>query len=800
MIYFVTTNKELFENEQYKIISPDKALTILKDWSIFQFDTETTGRDPHLCKLLLMQFGNIKGDIQIVVDCTTISPLIFKEYIENNCMIGQNLKFDLQFLYNYNIIPLNVYDTMIVEQLLYLGYPTFLLGMSDKMMTDYCYLIYNERLYDSFNSKQKKEFLYNSGDKGRKIADFIYNHSGASLKALTYRYLNIEMDKSVRGEIIWRGIDTDVIIYAATDVKYLYEIVKKQLYICKEKSCINGARLECNFVPAIAYLEWCGIKIDIDKWKLKMKYDKSIRMVYLKALNNFIIAASLKKDTYISYISLSDKEEDDLNKERKLYKSCNRVPENDIVSPEGAKFEAYLCKVTKELSSKYSKRDLQGDLFEGFNTETQCTVNWNSSSQVVDILKTLGFNTKVIDKKTSEEKDSALEKVIKKQKGINDIFLSIYLNYKEADKVCSTYGQSYLNAINPKTGRIHTNFHQLGAASGRMSCGSQQTNTDLAKLKGLPLNTKDCELKCAYPQIQNLPADDRTRSCFISEKRNSFCSCDYSALESRLGADIYNEKSMINEYLHGSGDIHSLVAKACFPEELKDIPTNEVKKRRPDLRKKAKSPEFAKQFGGGSDSIKDSLGITKEEADKIGNAYDKGFPGVTKFGNMGAAKVKKNGYVLINPLTGHKMYWCDHSYWCIEQQSFNSEFWDRYRAMKSTMPYNEFAETWEKKRVTLHFKAASKWGRLSLNAPTQGTGIIILKYAITNFFKYIVSNNLFNIVKLVDLVHDEACIEYPESMKDVPDTLKKFMEESSSIFCKKLPIPADAEVGKYWIH
>lgn len=67
-------------------------------------------------------------------------------------------------------------------------------------------------------------------------------------------------------------------------------------------------------------------------------------------------------------------------------------------------------------------------------------------------------------------------------------------------------------------------------------------------------------------------------------------------LESRLGADIYQDKAMIDEYLYGSGDIHSLVAKACFPTELEGIDVKDIKKLRPDLRKKAKGPEFACQL------------------------------------------------------------------------------------------------------------------------------------------------------------------------------------------------------------
>jgi DNA polymerase I-like protein with 3'-5' exonuclease and polymerase domains len=49
-------------------------------------------------------------------------------------------------------------------------------------------------------------------------------------------------------------------------------------------------------------------------------------------------------------------------------------------------------------------------------------------------------------------------------------------------------------------------------------------------------------------------------------------------------------------------------------------------------------------------------------------------------------------------------------------------------------------------------------------------------------------------------VHDEVCIEYPKSMPEVSDKLKEFMEQSASIFCKKLPIPASPKVGDCWIH
>ena len=600
--------------------------------------------------------------------------------LENTLIIGQNLKFDLQFLYNYNIVPRNVYDTMIVEQLLYLGYPPGVISYS--------------------------------------------------LASIAQRRLNIDIDKSIRGQIIWRGLDTEVILYAANDVKWLEDIMWSQVSECKKKNCLKGAKLECDFVPVISYLEWCGIKLDAEKWLAKMARDKELLINAENKLNKFVTSnPNLSEFTYI-----------------------NR----------------------------------QGDLFGGFDTEPKCIINWSSSRQVVQVAKTLGFNTTIQDKKTKEDKDSVLEKYLRTQKGICDEFLDLYFDYQEHAKVVSSFGQSQLNMINPKTGRCHTIYKQLGAASGRMSCGSQQSDTDLAKAKKLP------QKECTYCNFQQLPADEVTRSCFIAEEGNLFCSCDFSALESRLGADIYNEQSMIEEFLYKSGDIHSLVAKACFPE-LKDKTTEEIKKNFPHLRKKAKPIGFSQQFGGSAQAIAQSLGCSTEESERIASAYLSGFPGIARFKSEGSKFVRKNGYVLMCKHTGHKMYWWDHDRWVERQKSFTSEFWEEYKI------HHKGTNSIVAQEVREHFQAASKWDRMALNAPTQNTGVVILKDSMIDFFNYIVDNNLFDIVKIVALVHDEANIEYPKDL-NMDKVLKQCMENSAAKYCKSLPIPAEAAVGTHWIH
>lgn len=681
MIYLVSAQQKLFESPEYKQLSIEDSLAMINSWGTIQYDSETGGRDCHLCDLLCAQFGNDAADARIVVDCTTVDIKLYKEALETKWVIGQNLKFDLQFLYNYGIIPRKVYDTMIVEQLLHLGYPSGVISYA--------------------------------------------------LNAIAERRLGVNIDKTVRGEIIWRGLDEKVIIYAAGDVTYLEKIMRSQLEDCRKKDCLIGARLECDFVPVISYLEWCGIKLDEDKWKAKMAKDSKCLQSAKMALDKFV--------------------------------------------------------TSNPKLNKYYYVNNQGDLFSGFDTDPICSINWSSSRQVVQLAKELGFDTTVQDKKTGEDKDSVLEKHLKGQKGINDEFLKLYFDYQEYAKVVSSFGQGHLDAINPKTGRIHTVYRQLGAASGRMSCGSQQANTDLAKAKQLPAK------RCTSPNIQQLPSDHDTRSCFVAEDNNLFCSCDYSALESRLGADIYQEQSMIDEFLYKSGDIHSLVAKACFPE-LRDKTTEEIKKNYPELRKRAKPIGFSQQFGGSARAIAQSLGCPIEEAEEIADAYLTGFPGIAKFKAEGSKEVREKGHVLMCKHTGHKMYWWDHDKWLQRQKTFTQEFWEEYRTRhKGTGDVIAL-------EVREHFQAASKWDRMALNAPTQNTGICILKSAMTDFFNWILDNNLFNKVKIVALVHDEANIEYPNSMPEVSNVLKTCMEKAAAKYCKSLPIPAEASVSNHWVH
>lgn len=686
MVYLVTNQQELFGRSEYRTISVQESLQIMQNWKLGQLDSETTGRDAHLCDLLSVQFGNDAADIRIVVDTSTVDVNFYKEVLESKLWILHNAKFDLQFFFKHNIIIRRVYDTMICEQLLHLGWPAGKISYA--------------------------------------------------LNSVAWQRLHINIDKTVRGEIIWRGLDTATVLYGAGDVTYLEKIMWSQVEDLKKLNMMNAARLECDFIPSLAYMEWCGILLDREKWMAKMANDQISLKKAKESLDNFVISDNTYKEyTYIN---------------------------------------------------------LQGDLWDGYDVTPKCTINWDSPAQVTRFFKRLGFDTSVKDKKTGEDKDSVLEKVLKGQKGINDEFLRIYFDYKEHSKVCSTYGQGHLNMINPKTGRIHTTFKQLGAASGRLSCGSKNSNTDLAKAN------KVAQKDCTYCNLQQLPADEPTRSAFVAPKGYNFVSADFSAEESRLAADIYQDKAFLKEFTEGTGDTHNMFAWAVFKEQCKALgckDATEVKEKAPKWRKAVKAVEFAYLFGAAAPTIAQSANCSVEQAQAYIDALDKEFYGMTAFARKGAAFVRSHGYIIINSQTGHRLNWWDWEEWKERQERFNQPgFWEDFKLHHKGTGDVLAVE------VRQHFQAASKYDRLARNVVTQGTGAIILKDAMTNLFNWIVDNGYFNIIHICVAVHDELNCDYPKEVDDFPRILETIMEQSAAKYCKSLPIPAEASVSDHWVH
>lgn len=554
MIYLVTKQQSLWTSDRYKVISAEEALELLAPLSIVELDTETMGLDPYTKELLTVQLGCAES--QVVIDCTSVDIHLFKEYMENpqRMFLGWNIKFDLKFLYHQRIVPLRVYDGYLAEKLLWLGYPA---GMHEM-----------------------------------------------SLTAASINYLGVDMDKSVRGKIIQTGLTEDVIVYAAGDVSYLGKIRDKQLIELEKKGLLKAIDFENEFVKCLAYIEYCGAKLDVDKWKIKMATD----------LNNL------------------EKYEAELNE---------WVEES-------------------EYSSKYCSVNIQGDLFNGFDTKPRCHINWTSSQQVIPLFEELGLNLKVLDKKTKHYKKSVDIKVVEPQASKSPL-IPIYIKYKKAAIIVNTFGQKFLNLINPVTGRIHANFNQLGTDTGRLSS--------------------------TEPNLQNLPHDAQTRACFVSDKGNRWISADYSGQESYLMASMANDEAMLDELINGSGDLHSLTAKMVFQQIPRDMPLKDIKKNFKDLRQEAKGYEFCFNYGGQDSTLIRNYGLDAKRAKEIYENYMSGFAGLKRYQDFRRVDVMRKGYILLSPITGHKAYIYDYDELKMQMEKQDDpDFWAYYREMKQENP------------------------------------------------------------------------------------------------------------------
>ena len=680
MIYLVTTQKQLFDNDVYKIIGVEESLRLLEPLLNVGLDTETTGLDPYTKELKLVQLGCF--DFQIVIDCTTIDILRYKEYLESNrVFIGWNLKFDLKWLFKYKIVPQRVYDGYLAEKLMWLGYPVGLHSMS--------------------------------------------------LKSAGITYLDVELDKTVRGQIIWKkDLTNEIVQYAANDVKYLEKIMEAQKVELQKKGLLTAIDYENRFVLPLSYCEFCGIKLDIEKWKIKMKKDQETLNNALSELNNWVV---------------------------------ENFP-NDI---------------------RYTYINLQGDLFEGFNTDPQCKINWNSAKQVIPLFEELGFNLLVKDKSTGETKKSIDAKVIKPQKDLSSI-APIYLKYKAAQKVVSTYGENFLNQINPVSGRIHTNYQQLGADTTRITSGG-----------------KDKENRIEYINFLNFPADAETRSCMIAEPNNKWISIDYSGQETYLLASIANDKAIIEELTNGSGDIHSLTAYMSYKEIPRDTPIKDIKKLYHNLRQDAKGIEFAINYGGDANTISINKGIPIEEAQKIYNDYMSGFKGVKKYQDFCRKDVMEKGFILLNPLTGHKAFIYDFEELKRIKEKFKEPgFWEYYKEMKKESPECETVQM-----VKKYFKRKSASEKQSINYRIQGTGSMCLRVSLINFFKYLRDNNLLFKVLITVIPYDEINCEAPKEIANqIAKVLYNCMVKAGAYFCTRCKLDADismledGSLPTYWIH
>ncbi|HET7600587.1 MAG TPA: DNA polymerase I, partial [Gemmatimonadales bacterium] len=190
----------------------------------------------------------------------------------------------------------------------------------------------------------------------------------------------------------------------------------------------------------------------------------------------------------------------------------------------------------------------------------------------------------------------------------------LILEYRELQKLKSTYVDALPAEVNPRTGRIHTSFNQTGAATGRLS--SSEPN-----LQNIPVRT---------------PRGEAIRRGFVPAAGCAFLVADYSQIELRLMAHLSEDPAFIEAFRQG-GDIHRQTAALIF-----NVPVAAVT---PEMRARAKTINFATIYGQGPFALSRQLGVSQEDARQFIARYFERFAGVRAFLDRQVALAREQGYV-----------------------------------------------------------------------------------------------------------------------------------------------------------
>jgi DNA polymerase-1 len=205
--------------------------------------------------------------------------------------------------------------------------------------------------------------------------------------------------------------------------------------------------------------------------------------------------------------------------------------------------------------------------------------------------------------------------------------ISKILDYREMRKLKSTYVDALPALINSHTGRVHTNYMQTVAATGRLASNN--------------------------PNLQNIPIrtirGKEIRKAFIPRNEEyTILSSDYSQVELRIIAALSNDENMCEAFLQGE-DIHKATAAKVF-----GVPIADVSK---DMRSKAKAVNFGIIYGQGAFGLAQNLGISRGEAKEIIESYFTQFSSLKKYQHETIENARKTGY--IETMMGRRRYLAD---------------------------------------------------------------------------------------------------------------------------------------------
>ncbi|HEU0196057.1 MAG TPA: DNA polymerase I [Nevskiaceae bacterium] len=266
---------------------------------------------------------------------------------------------------------------------------------------------------------------------------------------------------------------------------------------------------------------------------------------------------------------------------------------------------ALLTRISSELAGRMDA--LQAQAFE----QAGGAFNLGSPKQLQEILYDK-LKLPVLGK-TPKGDPSTAESVIEQLAPLHPL-PQLILDWRGLSKLRSTYADKLPGQVNPRTGRIHTNFHQAVAATGRLSSSD--------------------------PNLQNIPARTaegrRIRQAFVAEPGNALLSIDYSQIELRLMAHFSGDERLQAAF-HRGLDIHRATAAEVAGVALEAVT--------PEQRRAAKAINFGLIYGMSAFGLARQLGIPRNEAQNYIDRFFARYPGVKRFMDGTREQARSQGYV-----------------------------------------------------------------------------------------------------------------------------------------------------------
>lgn len=323
---------------------------------------------------------------------------------------------------------------------------------------------------------------------------------------------------------------------------------------------------------------------------------------------------------------------------------------------------------------------------------------------------------------------------------VNHPIAKILRDYRGYEKLVSAFGETLLEKINKKTGRIHPEFNQMGTATGRFSCNNPN-------LQQIPRNSEEAPF----------------RTCFNPEPGYKLVVADYSSFEMRILADLSGDVKMIKALNEGL-DIHSYTAALMFNKEY----TPDFKKKYPELRQIAKPIGFGLMYGMGPSRLANQLTmetgstVTKEQGADYINKYFSSYPSVKSFLDRVSKEAVRNGWSMTP--AGRKR-------WYKKPEVGDPEYDKRLGQIE----------------------------REAKNHPIQGTNADAIKYALVFISERLKKENIDGKITLT--VHDEIVTEIREDQAEAWAKIQsEEMVRAGKLFIKKVDVVSDPFVSDVWEH